>query len=445
MTLQQPGAGRPAASPDVEFVRPELVRALRLRVLRPGQPWSSVVHDYDSWPDTFHVAAFSPQNLIVACATFYPEPTEDGRAAWRLRAMASAPEVRGQGYGAACLRYGLAEVRRRGAALVWCNARSGAVGFYQRLGFAVVSDEFDIPSIGPHYVMEYDMPQAPDVLRYAAFTTDPTGGNPAGIVLDASGLPGLDELRMQQIALEVGYSETAFLRSAGDSRSFDVRYFSPTTEVAFCGHATIASGVALGERLGPGRFVFHIPAGILPVDVQPDDGGLRATLTSVEPARAKLPAEDLDAVLAALAWRREDLDRELPSGLAFAGNWHPVIAAATRQRLAALDYDVDALASLMRARGWTSLQLVWRETDSTFYARNPAPAVGILEDPATGSAAAALGHYLREVGAVRPPARLTVHQGDDMGRPSVLTVDIDADDQRIRVSGYAVPIPLMSP
>lgn len=155
------GAERPAKI-DVEFVKPLVLHALRRQVLRPGQPWSSVDHDYDSWPDTFHVAAFGPRGEVAACASFHPDaaphrPDVDPAKTWRLRAMASLPEVRGQGYGAAALRYGIAEVRRRGGILLWCNARSGAVGFYERLGFSKVGDEFEIAPIGPHYVMEIDL------------------------------------------------------------------------------------------------------------------------------------------------------------------------------------------------------------------------------------------------------------------------------------------------
>jgi predicted GNAT family N-acyltransferase len=118
------------------------------------------MHDYDSASDTFHVAAFGPRNQVAACASFYPEapPHEasdaDRNQSWRLRAMASLPQLRGQGYGAAALRYGIAEIRRRGGTLLWCNARSGAVGFYERIGFSMVSDEFEVEGIGPHFVME---------------------------------------------------------------------------------------------------------------------------------------------------------------------------------------------------------------------------------------------------------------------------------------------------
>lgn len=144
----------PDAASRVEFVASPIVHALRLEVLRPGQPPASVDHEYDYWPDTFHVAAFDPRGAVVACATFYPDPAPDGRPAWRLRAMASAPLVRGQGYGAGALQFGITEIRRRGGVLLWCNARSGAVGFYRRLGFSTVGEEFDIAPIGPHYVME---------------------------------------------------------------------------------------------------------------------------------------------------------------------------------------------------------------------------------------------------------------------------------------------------
>jgi PhzF family phenazine biosynthesis protein len=94
----------------------------------------------------------------------------------------------------------------------------------------------------------------------------------------------------------------------------------------------------------------------------------------------------------------------------------------------------------MTREGWTTAQLVWRENPSLFHARAPFPVGGVVEDPATGAGAAALGAYLRDLGLVRPPARVTIHQGDDMGRPSLLLVDIDPGEGGIRVSGNAVPL-----
>jgi PhzF family phenazine biosynthesis protein len=125
--------------------------------------------------------------------------------------------------------------------------------------------------------------------------------------------------------------------------------------------------------------------------------------------------------------------------VAFAGAWHPVIAAASRERLADLDYDMPALAALMARRDWTTIDLVRRESSTVFHARNPFPPGGVVEDPATGAAAAALGGYLREFGLVPTPATLTVHQGADLGRPSTITVTVPAEpDTGIGVTGTAV-------
>jgi PhzF family phenazine biosynthesis protein len=96
----------------------------------------------------------------------------------------------------------------------------------------------------------------------------------------------------------------------------------------------------------------------------------------------------------------------------------------------------------MERRSWTTVDLVQREDAGTFHARNPFPPGGVVEDPATGAAAAALGGYLREGGHVAPPATLTVVQGVDMGRPSLLTVDVPAEPgSGIRVTGSAVALP----
>src|SRR4051794_28548348 len=265
-----------------------------------------------------------------------------------------------------------------------------------------------------------------EVLRYAAFTDDPAGGNPAGVVLDAT---GASDEEMLAVAAEVGYSETAFVTRANRSGDYDLRYFSPLAEVAFCGHATIATAVALPET---GELVFHTKSG--PVAVTAN--GRRATLTSVEPRVTEIADENLEQLLAALRWSAAELDPWLPPRVAYAGVYHPVVAATSRDRLRQLDYDFDALAALMRARDWTTIQLVWRANGSLFHARDPFPIAGVAEDPATGAAAAALGGYLRELGLVTPPASVTVVQGEDMGRPGRLEVDIPASGG-IAVTGEA--------
>jgi PhzF family phenazine biosynthesis protein len=280
---------------------------------------------------------------------------------------------------------------------------------------------------------------SPTVLRYAAFTTDPAGGNPAGVVVDAA---GLDDARMREIAAEVGYSETAFV-TGGDERRrrFELRYFSPLAEVAFCGHATVATAVELGRRLGPGRLVFATRAGEVPVEVTSDDTAPRATLTSVETSSVSAGDTVVDAALAALRWERADLDPRFPPHVAFGGNHHLVLGVRTRSRLAELHYDVDALADLMREQDWTTVHLFCTGADGTYHARNPFPVGGVVEDAATGAAAAAFGGYLRALGLVPEPTSFLVRQGEDMGRPSELHVTVTPDDARVRVSGQAVVIP----
>jgi PhzF family phenazine biosynthesis protein len=277
-----------------------------------------------------------------------------------------------------------------------------------------------------------------EVLRYTAFSTDPSGGNPAGVVLDAT---GLDDATMLATAAEVGYSETAFLLSNGDGR-FGLRYFSPLAEVPFCGHATIATAVAHADRFGTGPMLLDTRAGEVAVTTVADGAGLvTATLTSVTPRSIPLADDDRDRLLAALRWSPDDLDAALPLRVAYAGAWHPVVAVRERSRLADLAYDFDALGALMVERDWTTVDLVWRSGPTEFDVRCPFPPGGVVEDPATGAAAAALGGYLRELGLVDLPATLTLRQGADMGRPSHLVVDVPAEPGTgISVTGTAVPI-----
>ena len=278
-----------------------------------------------------------------------------------------------------------------------------------------------------------------DVLRYAAFTGDPAGGNPAGVVLDAT---GATPESMQAVAADVGYSETAFAVHTED-RAVTIRYFSPLAEVPFCGHATIAFAVAHAQRHGPGELTLETRSGTVQVTTRTTATGVEATLVSVPPRLAAIAPADEAELLDTLGWHRDERDPTLPVRVAYAGAWHPIVAAGSRERLAHLDYDMPRLAALMAAREWTTIALVWRETPDVFHARNPFPPGGVFEDPATGAAAAALGGYLRALGLIETPARVTIHQGVDMGRPSILCVDIPAGaDTGIAVSGGAVPIVL---
>lgn len=305
--------------------------------------------------------------------------------------------------------------------------------------------------------------------RLTAFARVPEGGNPAGVwVGPVLPLPAV----MQRMAADVGFSETVFLalpesaaepvvsnRLAADPVGSDpipTRYFSPEAEVPFCGHATVAAGCVLGQRHGTGQYVLQTRAGEVPVRVS--DAGVSgsagtirmATLTSVTP-RHEPPGGELDAVLGALAWDAGELDETIPPARAYAGAWHLVIAVRTAARLADMHYGFDRMKQIMLDAGLTTLQLVWRERGGSgengpsgegrrepvvFHARNPFPVGGVVEDPATGAAAAALGGYLRDSGIMKAPAYFDIRQGEVMGRPSHIHVHVPAAGG-VEVSGTA--------
>jgi PhzF family phenazine biosynthesis protein len=275
------------------------------------------------------------------------------------------------------------------------------------------------------------------ILEYAAFTVDAAGGNPAGVVLDARGAA---DGRLQEVAAQVGHSETAFVVDRAD-RHLRVRYFSPMAEVAFCGHATIATAVALAEREGAGPYELATNAGLVTVDVVDAPGGLLATLTSV-PTRTRAVAGDVLArALTALRWTADDLDPAYPVHVSHGGVDHLVVGLHDRATLAGLDYDFDALARLMSEQGWTTVHAFCAESRSLFHARNAFPPGGVVEDPATGAAAAAFGGYLRDLGHLDPGETVTVLQGYDHGTPSRLLVQPEAGTgRRVRVTGTATPL-----
>lgn len=271
--------------------------------------------------------------------------------------------------------------------------------------------------------------------RYSAFTQNPEGGNPAGVWIGET-LP--DQSAMQQIATEVGFSETAFIAPAsGWERT--VRYYSPEAEVSFCGHATIATGVVLGDTDKDGTYKLTTAVGEVPVTVRTRNRIREASLTSVEPTHTSASQTLIHEVLAALGWELSELDSSIPPARAYAGAWHLVLAVADPLRLAKLDYDFDRLKAVMLKDGLTTLQLVWWEHPDVFHSRNLFPVGGVVEDPATGAAAAALGGYLRAAKLVAVPTTLLIHQGEAMGRPSRLNVEIPVTGG-IVVTGTAVPL-----
>lgn len=279
------------------------------------------------------------------------------------------------------------------------------------------------------------------VLRLSAFARDGEGGNPAGVVLDAR---ALSEQDMLAVAAEVGYSETVFVTDGppvAGRRHYAVRYFAPLAEVPFCGHATVALGAALGSALGAGDLLLDTPAGPVSLSTgQHPSGQWWTRLTSVAARQQPVDPAVLQQALDCFGWSTDVLEAGLPPMLSYAGAWHLVLCLAERRALQAMSYDFAALQGLCAEQGWTTVSLNFQVSPVEYLARNPFPAGGVVEDPATGGAAAAFGSYLAALGAVRAPARLRIEQGAEIGRPSELIVELQEGLSSVHVTGAVIPI-----
>ena len=206
----------------------------------------------------------------------------------------------------------------------------------------------------------------------------------------------------------------------------------------FCGHATIATRRRAGRARRHGHAGLPPQAGRVPVETETDDdGGITATLTSVEPHPDLLGRARQRAGRPRLGQDRAR--RHAAAADRLRRRRHLVLAAKTRERSSDLDYDLRGpQAAHARPRPDHGRPRVPRGPD-TFHARNPFPVGGVVEDPATGAAAARSATTCGRPATSAPRRPSPVHQGVDMGRPSLLTIDIDeASRPEIRVSGRAV-------
>ncbi|WP_113661835.1 GNAT family N-acetyltransferase [Pedobacter nanyangensis] len=138
----------------VKFVPLEVILPLRSKMLRNNAELAACILPTDAIAGIFHLAYDVDEKGIASIATFFPQPIE-GRPglAYQLRGMATDSLFWGKGYGAALLKYAVSYIKNAKAEYIWCNARASAVNFYQKQGFQIVSDEFEIAGIGPHYIM----------------------------------------------------------------------------------------------------------------------------------------------------------------------------------------------------------------------------------------------------------------------------------------------------
>ncbi|MFT6406703.1 MAG: PhzF family phenazine biosynthesis protein [Arenicella sp.] len=271
-----------------------------------------------------------------------------------------------------------------------------------------------------------------NIVKIAAFADGQHGGNPAGVVLTTA-MPSANE--MQKIAAEVGFSETVFAQMQGNQKEWRVRYFSPESEVPFCGHATIALGAVLAEKYGNHSYQLILNETHISVQGLGHEGQRLAALQSPATRYELLDQQQIDDTLALFGYQQSQVSTAIAPAHIHAGADHYLIALKSAADLASMSYDLNRGRTFMQAHKLVTIMLVVAETDTLFHARNAFASGGVLEDPATGAAAAAFSAYLRDVGW-STENKITIIQGADMGCRSIITTEFSSETgSSVRVSG----------
>jgi len=280
-----------------------------------------------------------------------------------------------------------------------------------------------------------------------AFTRHPGAGNRAGVMLDA---PPLDAEEMMAIARAVSASETAFLLPPSAGADFAMRYFSPAAEVDFCGHATVAAFHLLAETgriQAPGRYVFDCPGGRLEVELEPIGDHHRVWIATPRAPWEQSPIS-LDALMTMLGGTRAMLAARLP---VMRTGPKLLVPMASRQDLWSLAprwNDLEAKGLAHGIKGFYAFALEAEEPSHVAQGRFFAPAMGVREDPVTGSANGPFAEYLALQGVLKLPVaggtvRARVEQGHAMGKPGQVELEVSGRPgavDRVRVGGVGVTV-----
>ncbi len=272
--------------------------------------------------------------------------------------------------------------------------------------------------------------------RVDAFTFQGKGGNPAGVVLNADGIP---EYRMQQIAAELNYSETAFILESSQA-DHQVRYFAPRQEMDLCGHATIASYHLLHKNSGlsAGRYKLETRAGLLDIDVGPD--GLISMAQNLPEFFETL---DSAQIASALSLKPEQFDSGLSAQIVSTGVKKIFAPVQSLAALDAIEPRPEEIVRISKAKEATGIFAFTLDTPTAVArCRNFSPLVGIFEESATGTSCGALSCYLHHWGKLEAEqlGHLVFEQGYIMGQPSELIVSLEVDDgkvTRVSIAGRA--------
>ena len=264
-----------------------------------------------------------------------------------------------------------------------------------------------------------------------AFTDQPFGGNPAEVVLLNSEVFPKEEL-MLQIAAELRYSETAFVRRHSN-QEFTIRYFTPAAEVELCGHATIASFSLLHQKgLALGTCLCHTKAGDLRIEAG------EKVMMQMAQSRIVATLGETEEIYQALGIK--DYRPAMPVQVVSTGLPDIMIPLPDVAALQSLQPDMEAISEITKKHGAVSFHVFAFGNDSyTAHVRDFAPLYDIPEESATGTANASLTYYLQQCGCLGANAECAFLQGEAMGRPSVVATRIQTDGN-IFVGGTAAVV-----
>jgi len=276
-----------------------------------------------------------------------------------------------------------------------------------------------------------------NVLRVNAFTESLDGGNPAGVLLDS---PDLTDEQMAYITKELAVSETAFIFPSNEA-DYKVLFFTPEIEVELCGHATIATFFTMALRgvFSQDCVVYQeTKAGILPVNIMlSDDKTVDRVMMTQRKSIYKDIYFDISQVADSLNISMEDIDDSLPKQIVSTGLFTLPLCIKSFDVLKTIKPDFEKIKKICKRLGAGSFHLFTFDTvepRSTYHARNFCPLYGVNEDPVTGTANGAVSSYLVKNGIIKDK-KLICEQGDVMGRPGRVFVEIDGDI--VKVGGKA--------
>lgn len=279
------------------------------------------------------------------------------------------------------------------------------------------------------------------------FTERRFGGNQLAVFTDAS---GLDLATMQDIAREMHFSETTFLFPPESGGDFKVRIFTPERELPFAGHPIVGTAhVIVAERmkrLSEPSTQVTLETGVGPILVEVNTDGGRAGHTTMNQPLPVIRGSfaEINRLASALSIDVSEIERTgLPVEAIYNGITVMIAPVASRAAVESMRVDVNALERISKEMGAETVLVFTRETvepASTVHCRVFAPAAGVIEDAATGSANGPLGYYLVKHGVVDAGAvtRIVSEQGYEMKRPSLLHIEVDVDSQTNEVTSVRV-------